>query len=210
MSESSIKRFYGRSDFVNMLTAEPNIPLLRTTLNGLALEVPIAEVRSLTGGGAVVEWEAFPDPADIVLIDAAIAAFVGGATTSAPMVLESFAALQTTDSVTPAKKAELQTPPLDGGTYTFSWNSLLRMNPAAANSGVQGIIRITRSDGVVREQPDSWDLTAPHAFNGNIIFEVSAGQTLLAEAFVLRLGAGGTAEMLGVRFTIDQLEAAAD
>ena len=206
MADLSIRAFYQRAAFVAMIPAAANIPLLRTTLQALALGTPFAEVRALPDGGAVVEWTAVTatTTADVALVSAAIAAFVGSATTSEPFELESFGATQA-NSATPVLKATLATGPLDGGTYGFNWVSQLRMNPANAAGGVQGVIRITRSDGVVREQSDSWDLAFPHAFNGGITFKVSAGQTLTATAHVLRLGSAGTAEMLGLRMTIDQL-----
>jgi hypothetical protein len=206
MADQSFRVFYPRAAFVAMLTAAANIPLLRATLAALPLTTQFAEVRPLPDGGAVVEWIAIAasTPADVALVNAAVAVFTGGATTSQPFSLESFAATQALNA-TPVLKATLATVPLDGGTYTFSWNSTLRMNPANVNGGVQGIIRLASSSGDFREQPDSWDLAFPHAFNGSIIFEVQAGQILTATAHVARLGSAGTAEMSGLRFTIDQL-----
>jgi len=205
MAESQFTRFYRRADFIALTTPGIDLPLLKTWMAELVLDTPFVDVQLLTTEvGARVDWQEFASPEDVALVDARIAAFVGGATTSEPFELESSGATQST-SAAPVLKATLGTGPLDAGTYTFSWNSLIRMNPAGANSGVKGLVRISRSDGVFREQPDSWDLTADHAFNGNLIFKVSAGQTLTATAHVWRLGAAGTAEMLSLRFTIDQL-----
>lgn len=192
---------YPREDFVS-LVGPIDRALFLTHISDLVLDVPIINI-AVTSQALTVTWADFPSAADRIAIAGRVATFVGGATTKEPITVESFAALPTT-SGTPVLKAQIQTLPLDGGTYTFNWNSQIRMNPAGAASGVQGLMRITRSDGVVREQPDAWDLTAPHAFNGAIIFSVIAGQTLHAEALVSRLGAAGTAEMLGVRLTIDQ------
>jgi hypothetical protein len=202
----SFRVFYQRAAFVAMIPAAANIPLLRATLKSLPLATQFAEVRPLPDGGAVVEWTTVTatTATDVALVNAAVAAFTGGATTSQPFSLESFGATPALNA-TPVLKASLATGPLDGGTYTFSWNSSLRMNPANVNGGVQGVIRLASSSGDFREQPDSWDLAFPHAFNGSIIFEVQAGQSLTATAHVLRLGSAGTAEMSGLRFTIDQL-----
>ncbi len=207
MAEDSFRRFYLRADFTSLPGNVIPLPLLTTQLVQLnaSLSQQIIDVRELPGiTGVAIEWHSRPSDADLLLVDDLIADFVGGTTTSEPFELESFGATQAPNG-TPVLKATLATPPLDAGTYAFNWNSQLRMNPAGASSGVEGRIRITRSDGVFREQPDAWDLTAPHAFNGSITFKVSAGQTLTATAHVLRLGGAGIAEMLGLRFTIDQL-----
>jgi hypothetical protein len=82
------------------------------------------------------------------------------------------------------------------------------MQAVAANTGIEGKIRITRSDGVFVEQDDAWDLANRHAFNGAITFTVLAGQTIRAFLTFSRLGVSGTAEMSGARVTIDQLSAA--
>lgn len=210
MPDESYRRTYYQADFASFAgSLAASKPLLETALGELDLSVPVNEVRlALGGAAAIVEWQSLPLPADVLLVDGAVAAFEGGSTTSEPFELESFGVTQSTGA-TPVLKATLATGPLDGGTYAFNWNSLLRMNPAGAASGVKGTVRITRSDGVFREQPDSWDLTAEHAFNGSLTFKVTAGQTLTATAHVVRLGSNGTAEMLGLRFTIDQLAPAA-
>ncbi len=208
MSEvSSASSTYPREDFV-LLVGAINRALLLTHLSSLVLSVPIVNVT--VGANAVrIDWADFPSTADRAAVASKVATFVGGATTKEPITVESFAVLQAPSNGSLVRKALIQTLPLEAGTYTFSWNSTIQMNPANAAGGVKAIVRITRSDGEVREQPDSWDLAFPHAYNGNIIFTVAAGQTLLAEIFVQRLGSAGTAEMLGVRLTIDQRSPAA-
>jgi hypothetical protein len=82
------------------------------------------------------------------------------------------------------------------------------MQAVAANTGIEGKVRITRSDGVFVEQDDAWDLANHHAYNGALTFTVLAGQTIRVQLTFSRLGASGTAEMSGARVTIDQLSAA--
>jgi hypothetical protein len=185
-----------------------SLPLLQTTLGQLALTVPLVDVRLAPfGDSVVVEWSSIPTAPDIAALDAAIHAFVGGATSKAPIEINSFAVATSTSS-TPVTKIDVTTPLLDAGTYQVIWCTSLRMQAVVANTGIEGKIRITRSDGVFVEQDDAWDLASRHAFNGAITFTVLAGQTIRAFLTFSRLGASGTAEMSGARVTIDQLSAA--
>jgi hypothetical protein len=174
----------------------------------VTVTVPLVDVRLAPyGDSVIVEWSAIPLSADVTAIDAAIAAFVGGTTSNAPLEINSFG-VATSTSTTPVTKIDVTTSPLDAGTYQVIWCSSLRMQAVAANTGIEGKIRITRSDGVFVEQDDAWDLANRHAFNGAITFTVLAGQTIRAFLTFSRLGVSGTAEMSGARVTIDQLSAA--
>jgi hypothetical protein len=79
------------------------------------------------------------------------------------------------------------------------------MQAVIANTGVEGKIRITRSDGVFVEQDDAWNLSNRHAFNGALTFTLLAGQTIHVQLSHARLGASGVAEISGARVTIDQI-----
>jgi hypothetical protein len=205
MAESSFRRFYRPSDFV-ALVGDLDMGMLRTVLTGLGLSAPIGNVEKLaTGLGVRIEWDDLPPPADVALIDAAVAAFTGGATTSQPFVYESFA-LATSSSGTPVVKIDQTTPPLDAGTYQVSWVCNTQMAAVIANTGVQATIRLERlPDNAFVEQPDAWDRAAPHAFNGSQPFPVQAGKRIRALLTFVRLGASGQAEMRGARITIDKV-----
>ena len=165
MPSNSAIRYYPRADFL-ALSGDIPIALLRTALNAVPQTVTIIDVRlSPQQDAAVVEWLAFPSQQDIADLDAAIAAFAGGATTSQPFEFNDFGA-STSSNSTPVNKIDVTTPPLDPGTYQVIWTSSLRMATAAANAGVQGKIHLERSDGAVVEQTDAWDLNVAHAFNG--------------------------------------------
>jgi len=82
------------------------------------------------GDSVVVEWSNIALAEDIAAIDAAIAAFVGGTTSSAPLEVNSFAVATATDG-TPVTKIDVTTPPLDPGTYQVIWTSSLRMQAVA-------------------------------------------------------------------------------
>lgn len=204
MAQSNFTRIYLRADFTSLAGNIP-IALLATTLTALALSVPILDVRFTPQQNAViVEWNTFPSAADITALDAAVAAFIGGTTTSQPFEYNSFA-VSTSASSTPVTKIDQTTPPLDAGTYQVLWTTSLRMQAVIANTGVQADITLSRSDGVSVHQDDAWDLTNRHAFNGALTFQVLAGQTIRSQLTFNRLGASGTAEMSGVRITVDKI-----
>lgn len=204
MASSNFFRFYRPIDFTS-LVGSLDIGLLITALRLLVLSTPIRNVELLSPGlGVRVEWDVLPTTGDLALVDAAVAAFTGGATTSDPFEFNSFA-VATSASSTPVTKIDQTTPPLDAGTYQVLWLSSLRMQALIANTGVQGDITLTRSDGVFVHQDDAWDLTSRHAFNGAITFQVLAGQTIRSQLTFNRLGASGVAEMSGARITVDKI-----
>lgn len=204
MAQSNFTRIYLRAEFTSLVGNIP-IALLATTLTALALSVPILDVRFTPQQNAViVEWNTFPSAADITALDAAVAAFIGGTTTSQPFEYNSFA-VSTSASSTPVTKIDQTTPPLDAGTYQVLWTTSLRMQAVIANTGVQADITLSRSDGVSVHQDDAWDLTNRHAFNGALTFQMLAGQTIRSQLTFNRLGASGTAEMSGVRITVDKI-----
>jgi hypothetical protein len=204
MADSNYTRIYLREEFASLVGNIP-ITLLAAQLTALPLTVPIMDVRFTRQQHAVIiEWSDFPSAQDIVDLDAAVAAFAGGATTSSPFEYNSFA-ISTSASGTPVTKLNNTTPPLDAGTYQVLWTSSLRMQAVAANTGVEGKVRLTRSDGAFVEQDDAWNLANRHAFNGAITFQVLAGQTITSLLTFSRLGASGTAEMSGARITVDKI-----
>lgn len=206
MADDYFRRRYTQTDFPLLITSIAEaLPLLRTALVTLTLTVPIYDVRlDPSANAAIVEWITLPSSADVAAVNAAVAAFAGGTTTGAPIEINSFGAVTST-SATPTVKITHTTQPLDQGTYQVIWNSSVRMLALIANTGVEGRIAITRSDGAAVSQSDAWDLPNLHTFNGAITFVVLAGQTITATLSFLRLGASGTAEMSGARITIDKL-----
>jgi hypothetical protein len=204
MAESNFTRIYLREEFTALVGNIP-IAVLQSVLVALALSAPILDVRlTPLHNGVIVEWNSFPSTADITAVDAAVAAFVGGATTSQPFEYNSFAVATSTSS-TPVTKIDETTPPLAEGTYQVIWISSLRMQAVLANTGVQADITLTRSDAVSVHQDDAWNLSNRHAFNGALTFQVLAGQTIHSLLTFQRLGASGTAEMSGARITVDKI-----
>lgn len=207
MPESTFQRFYPRADFVALVgSLEENRSRIQTALGDLTLTLPINNVAlNAYATAIVVTWEAYPPEADLDAIDAAVAAFVGGETTSQPFVYQSFAT-STTTSGTHQTKIDETTPPLDAGTYQVSWVCSTKMAAVIANTGVEAKIRLERSDGAFVEQDDAWDRANRHAYNGSQPFPIAAGQTIRAHLTFARLGASGTAEISGARVTIDKID----
>ena len=184
-----------------------NKPIIDAALFGITppLTEPVNETRIALGGGAlIVDWAELPTQADVDAVTALVPTITGVATTSQPFEYNSFG-VSTSTSGTPVTKLNNVTPPLDAGTYQVIWTSSLRMQAVIANTGAEATMRITRSDGVFVEQTDAWDLTARHAYNGAITFQVLAGQTLTTLLTFVRLGASGVAELNGARITVDKL-----
>lgn len=212
MTDESFRKTYQASAFTALGEGSiaENKDVIDAALTTIAppLGLPVNETRVALGGAAlIVEWAGLPSSADVAAVDALIPTIVGVVTTAQPFEYNSFG-VSTSTTGTHAMKIDQTTPPLDAGTYQVLWNSSIRMQAVAANTGVEGKIRITRSDGVFVEQDDAWDLANRHAFNGAITFVVLAGQTIRAQLSHARLGASGTAEMSGARITIDQLASA--
>jgi hypothetical protein len=204
MAATNYTRIYLRAEFTALVGNIP-IALLAAQLTALVLSVPILDVRfTPLENGVVVEWNQFPSTADVTAVDAAVAAFTGGTTTSQPFEYNSFA-VATSASGTAVVKINQTTPALDAGTYQVLWTTSTRMQAVIANTGVEGKIRLTRSDGTFVEQDDAWDRTNRHAFNGAITFQIAAGQTITSLLTFSRLGASGTAEMSGARITVDKI-----
>lgn len=207
MPFSPFPRYYTRTDFAALSGPVP-IPLLTSSLRLLTLTLPVRDVRA-TLDGAVVEWESLPPQADINAVDAAVAAFTGGATTAEPFELES---LGVTNEAAGAlvDKIDFTTPGLDAGTYQVLWAALVGMLATVTNAGVRGLITLTRMNGdgsgaVSRPWEHNWNLQQPQTFSGGITFKCTAGQKIRARLQVQKVGAAATAQMASARITIDQI-----
>lgn len=206
MAESSFRRFYRVTEFLALVGGlRANIHMIRLAIGALDLSAQVAAVEIIGNDDVLlVEWTTLPTDEDLELVDDLVPVVVGGTTTSEPFIFQSFAVSQSTSNTHVAKIDET-TPPLDAGTYQVSWSCSLRMASVVANTGVEGKIRLERSDGQAVEQDDAWDRANRHAYNGSQPFQIVAGQTIRALLTFARLGASNTAEMSGARVTIDKI-----
>jgi hypothetical protein len=199
VAESNIRRFYRREEFTALNGPIP-LDLLSTVLNDLTLSVPIADMRITTAGGLGLEWAEFPSADDIEAIDAAIAAFTGGTTTST-LAVQSNNGPVTASTSTPVDVVDFTTPPLAGGKYQVIWNSMFRLTAVAASTGARAIVTVA---GVT--QQSHWGESLVTAYNGAATFERLAGQTIRVQLQIAKVGAGAVnAEMTGARFSIDKI-----
>jgi len=199
VAETNIRRFYAREEFIALNGPIP-IDLLSTALSGLTLDVPIADLRITTAGGLMIEWAALPSSADITVIDAAIATFTGGTTTST-LAVQTNNGPVTASTSTPVDVIDFTTPPLSTGKYQVIWTSMFRLTATAANTGARAIATVA---GVT--QQSHWGEALVTAYNGAATFERLAGQTIHVRLQIAKIGAGAVnAEMTGARFSIDKI-----
>lgn len=208
MPLSNGTRLYARSDFAALTGAIP-IDLLRSRLSGLPQTVTIIDVRfTPQQDGVIVEWLTFPGAADVQAVDDSIATFAGGTTSSAPLEVESLGITSATSSAL-VDVIDTTTPPLDAGTYQVFWNSLVGMLAAVANTGVRGVITLTRIRGaanVSRQWEHNWTMQQPQLFGGGITFQCAAGDRIRVLLQVGKVGTpAATAQMAMARITIDQI-----
>jgi hypothetical protein len=213
MSENHTKTYYAH-EFVALGggSLAENKPIIDAALAAIVppLSLPVNETRLALGGAAlIVDWAGLPSSADVAAVTALVPTIVGVTTTSAPIELESLGTTTTTDTVTPVDKIDFTTQPLDAGTYQVMWDALVGMVATVANTGVKGIITLTRIRGassVARTWSHGWNQQEPQLFGSGITFQCNAGDRIRVQLQVLKLGvAAATAAMGMARVTIDQI-----
>jgi hypothetical protein len=207
MSESDFRKYYAQSEFTAMATVPVDAAQFETHLSTLSFSAPVLDVYE-SNGFIAVQFNQLPSPADITILDAAVATFVAVPPTDAPLVAESL-------GITPATTSALvtvidqTTPPRTAGTYQISWTCLLGMLATVANAGVRGVLTLTRTQGanvVTRTWEHNWNLQQPQTFSGCITFLCQAGATLRAHLQVAKLGApAATAQLSVARITADKI-----
>lgn len=209
MSESSFRKFYAYTEFLavasNQLT--PNPEAFKTFLATYGFDVVPINVEAIGNDTIMVEWTTFPSQADIPRLDAAVEEFTGGSTDE-PFEVESLDATSATTSNL-VGVIDFTTPPLDSGTYQVTWNALVGMLATVANTGVRGVLTLTRTQGsdvVSRQWEHNWNLQQPQLFGSVTTFRCQSGATIRAHLQVAKLGAAAaTAQMGGARVTIDKI-----
>jgi hypothetical protein len=199
MALTTIQRFYRREEFV-LLNGPLSVPLFQTHLSGVVLSVPVANLELTSGGGLRIQWEGHPSPEDILAIDGGVASFVGGVTTSAPIVQANAGPVIASNS-TAVDAIDFTTPALDGGTYQVIWTSSYRLSAAAANTAARAIATINSVS-----QQTHWGESVVCAYNGAATFVRNAGQVVRVQLQIAKIGAGVVnAEMTNARFSIDKI-----
>jgi hypothetical protein len=207
--EGGYKLRFLRAEFTS-LVGNISIALLRTELIALVLSVPITDARMmLLGNGVTVEWLGEPPTvADRQAVRDKVASFVGGTTTSAPIEVESLGITSATTAAL-VDVIDVTTPPRDGGTYLIVTASLLGMLATVANTGVRGVVTMTRIRGATsksRQWEHNWTRAEPQFFGPCLDFRCEAGDVLRVLMQVGKVGAAAaTAQMSMARVSIDQI-----
>ncbi len=212
MSDESFRKTFYSSEFTALGGAlAANKDVIDAALASITppLTVPINETRLALGGAAlIVEWATLPPSSDVAAVTAKVPTIVGVTTSSEPVELESLGVTSATDG-TLVDKIDFTTPPLSKGTYQVIWDSLLGMLATVANTGVRGVITLTRTRGassVSRQWEHNWTMQQPQLFGSGITFKCEAGDTIRARLQVAKVGAAAaTAQMSMARITIDQI-----
>ena len=206
MAFNEITRFWPRSDFVALgVGATIDIQLFQQHLASAVLSTPPVAVLHLPGEGIRIDWETLPTEADLLAIDAKVASFAGGATSSAPMSVAS-AGVTTASNATPVDKLDFTTPPLAAGTYSITYTGQHRLQSAVAGDSAGVKLTLTFSGFPPFFQEDEWPFVLKHGYDYAVTGQVAAGQTVRVQAQVYKLGAGAAvAECSKARFTIDKI-----
>jgi hypothetical protein len=208
MSETTFRKYYAQTEFTAMAGEFVHAEQFALYLTTLPLGLPAVDVRAVQTHSVSVEWDDFPPPGDIAIVDAAVAAFVALPPTDEPLQAESLGITSATTS-TLVDVIDVTTPPRDAGTYQVLWDCLVGMLATVANAGVRGLITLTRTQGssvVTRQWEHNWNLQQPQTFSGGITFECEAGATIRARLQVAKIGApAATAQMSVARITADKI-----
>lgn len=207
MAFIDLKILYPRDEFV-LLPVEQDIrrDLFLAFIAPMVWSVPIIGFEVLPDG-AVVQWAAVPSENDLDQMAGAVAAFPGGVTSSAPIEVESLAVVSTNTGAL-VDVIDTTTPMLEAGTYAVEWTSLVGMLATVANTGVRGVITLSRIRGaavVSRQYEHNWTMQQPQLFGAGLTFTCAAGDKIRALLQVQKLGvAAATAQMGMARISIDR------
>jgi hypothetical protein len=207
MSESTFRKYYPQAAFVAMGGVTAEAAQFQTHLSTVGFTVPLVTAHD-DNGFITVEFSSLPSPNDITTLDNAVATFVALPATDAPLVAESLAVTSATNA-TLVTVIDQTTPPRAAGTYQISWTALVGMLAAVTNTGVRGVITLTRTQGanvVARTWEHNSSLQQPQTFCGCVTFLCQAGATLRAHLQVAKVGApAATAQMSVARITADKI-----
>jgi len=165
MSESTFRKYYPQAAFVAMGGVTAEAAQFQTHLSTVGFTVPLVTAHD-DNGFITVEFSSLPSPNDITTLDNAVATFVALPATDAPLVAESLAVTSATNA-TLVTVIDQTTPPRAAGTYQISWTALVGMLAAVTNTGVRGVITLTRTQGanvVARTWEHNSSLQQPQTF----------------------------------------------
>ncbi len=207
MSQLDFRKYYAQAEFVAMASVPVDAAQFETFLSTLNLAVPVVDVYPVNGFVAV-QFAELPTASVLTALDAAVAAFVAVPPTDAPLEVESLGITSAT-SATLVDVIDATTPPRDAGTYRVDWCCLVGMLAAVTNTGVRGVVTITRTQGgnvVSRQWEHNSSLQQPQTFSGGRTFKVEQGATIRVRLQVAKVGApAATAQMSAAVVIADKI-----
>lgn len=207
MAETDFRKYYAQNEFLAMGGIPVDAAQFETFLSTLDFSVDVLDVYEVDSFVAV-QFNQLPTQGDFNLLDGAVAGFVAVPPTDAPLEVESLGITSATSSAL-VTVIDQTTPPRDAGTYRVDWCCLVGMLAAVANTGVRGLITLTRTQGsdvITRSWEHNSSLQQPQTFSGGITFKVEQGATIRALLQVAKVGApAATAQMAVARITADKI-----
>lgn len=207
MAQDAVRRNYAREEFVATPQGQSvNVPLLRAQVLAASYTVPPANVTENGAGGAEVVWLALPTSADELVVDGIVAAHNGAPTTAQLQQFQSLGdTTNATTSYAPKQNAgvdvEWVTAPLKAGSYLLRFSAQVRMNVAAANTGVQAILRaglgasLSGADDRAYTESSFASSTLDQLYVVSDVITVLEGQRLRLQPRLRRIGGSGSAIM---------------
>jgi len=152
MASTQAQRIHPLSEFTSTTPpGNPNVDIFATEVAALALSLQPTSI-SRSGTSIALVWNSgLPTAADFVLIDAAVAAHVGGA--FSPDVQKAIVEAEATnDTTTEVVRATLTTGKLPAGEYQIVWSAELAVASVVANTGCQANFYVTKNGGARNER----------------------------------------------------------
>lgn len=220
MAQDAVRRTYARIEFVSTPSDQAvNVALVRAQILATpGYSVAPSNVTATPDGGIEVVWLSLPLASDEAKVDGAVAAHNGTPTTAQ---LQQFQSLGDTTNATTSYAAKQEsavdvewvTAPLRAGAYLLRFSCQVRMNAAAANTGVQAIIRaglgssLSGADDRAYTEDSFTSSTLDQRYLVEDVITVTEGQRLRFQPRFKRLGGSGSAIMRNAYLDVLQVPA---
>lgn len=187
------------ADFPALLTSVPNGGVLQVQINAVITSAECQSI-SISAGVVTMNFDVEPNAADLILIDAVVAAHTGEPFVQGIQKMFS-EAVQTEAGTTYVEKASLLSGVLAGGEYQINWYAEISVDTA---DGTSGVLARVMWNGTERAEAAN-DLSFYQSFNGSVIVDVDAGTSPTLALELRRVGTPNIARVRRVRMSIQQV-----
>lgn len=178
-----------------------DIERVKAELLKLTLDCPIIDIRPLPHDGVSVEWASACTEGDELKVAEALRAFAGAPLTSEPFAFvhpEPVAAVSEAGMLA----AAVETPPLEAGRYAVRWTSELRLTQPASSTAARAQCVVVDHFAQTHHTRDTFS----SAFNGSVVVDRAAGDTLRIALYVAKIGPGAvSAEIASIHVFVDKI-----